>query len=128
MLQDDGYRADVEALRETCAERGVAVQTIKAVARRRWTADDPRRATRWYEPLRDAGAVGRAVRFVLAQPDLFLNSSSDGQLLRPILEAAGGDDATVAPSDAELAGDLDAFDMRAALRRRSARADLTCWV
>ena len=37
---------------------------------------------------RDVAALRRAVHFVLAEPGLFLNSSSDATLLRPILEAA----------------------------------------
>ncbi len=35
-LEDAQYRADVEHLLGVCAERRVAVQAIKAVARRRW--------------------------------------------------------------------------------------------
>ena len=111
LLRDEGYRSGFEALRETCAERRVAVQTIKAVARRRWAPDDASPHHSWYEPLVDPAAIARAVRFVLSQPDLFLNSSSDGRLLRPILEAAAGADATVAPPEAELAADVDAFAM-----------------
>ena len=109
LLQDEGYRADVETLREMCAERRVAVQTIKAVARRRWPSDDDSAHHSWYEPLHDGGAVGRAVRSVLSRPDLFLNSSSDGRLLRPTLEAASAADATVPPTDDELRHDVDAF-------------------
>lgn len=87
LLQEPTYAADLAALLAVCAARGVAVQTIKAVARRRWRGDAPRRFS-WYEPLRDPDAIARAVHFVLAQPDLFLNSSSDATLLRPTLEAA----------------------------------------
>src|ERR1700685_1627044 len=36
LVSDDRYRADVDALLEVCQQRGVAVQTIKSVARRRW--------------------------------------------------------------------------------------------
>ena len=36
LLQDEGYRADVEALLAVCRERGVAVQTIKSLTRRPW--------------------------------------------------------------------------------------------
>jgi aryl-alcohol dehydrogenase-like predicted oxidoreductase len=36
LLQDPSYRADVDELLELCAERNVAVQTIKSIARRRW--------------------------------------------------------------------------------------------
>lgn len=98
MLRDPTYAADLEALLALCEARGVAVQTIKAVARRRWQGDETRRFS-WYEPLRDPDAVARAVHFVLARPGLFLNSSSDATLLRPILTAAAqpvarpGDDA-----------------------------------
>jgi len=103
LLADDGYRRDVEALLEACAERRVAVQTIKSVARRRWPPghDGPRFS--WYEPLPPGDELARAVRFVLAQPGLFLNSSSDLRLLRPILEAADG--AGAAPGDADLLAD-----------------------
>jgi hypothetical protein len=98
----------VEALLELCANRQVAVQTIKSVARRRWpqTADGPRFS--WYEPLPAGEALERAVRFVLANAQLFLNSSSDLRLLRPILEAAstGGP----RPSDEELR--RDAVDLQ----------------
>ncbi len=106
LLRDDGYRADVDGLLATCAERGIAVQTIKAVARRRW-ADDEEPHFSWYEPLADPDALARAVRFVLSRPTLFLNSSSDARLLRPTLEAvlAGGP----APTDDELEADQQAF-------------------
>ena len=113
LLQDDTYRADFEALRQTCAARGVAVQTIKSVARRRWQQDDASPHHSWYEPLADAAAIGRAVRFVLSQPGLFLNSSSDGRLLRPTLEAASAPDATVAPTGVELRRDVDVFGVEA---------------
>src|SRR5215472_7212135 len=36
IMSDDRYRSDMEALLAVCAQRGVAVQTIKSVARRRW--------------------------------------------------------------------------------------------
>ena len=82
------YRSDVERLLSSCAERRIAVQTIKSVARRRWPADAEGPRHSWYEPLPDGAALGRAVAYVLGRPGLFLNSSSDLSLLRPILEAA----------------------------------------
>ncbi|HEY8058283.1 MAG TPA: aldo/keto reductase [Acidimicrobiales bacterium] len=87
LLQDEAYRADVGGLLDTCAERGVAIQAIKAVARRRWT-DDTEPHFSWYQPLGDDEAIARAVRFVLGQPGLFLNSSSDAHLLTPVIAAA----------------------------------------
>ncbi|MBV8981991.1 MAG: aldo/keto reductase, partial [Acidimicrobiia bacterium] len=108
LMAQPGYRHDVEALLETCAERNVAVQTIKAVARRRWPDGDDGRHFSWYEPLDDGGAIDRAVRYVLSNPQLFLNSSSDGRLLRPTLDAASAPRATTRPADDELQADVDA--------------------
>jgi len=105
VMSDLGYRADVEELLEVCAGRRVAVQTIKAVARRRW-ADDSRPHFSWYEPLADAAALDRAVRYVLARPQLFLDTSSDARLLRPILEAASAPSAGASPSDEEMEADV----------------------
>ena len=51
----------------------------------------------------------RAVHFVLARPGLFLNSSSDATLLRPILTAAG--EAIEAPADALMEADVAAQAM-----------------
>jgi aryl-alcohol dehydrogenase-like predicted oxidoreductase len=87
MLGIDQYRADAEALIKLCNERGVAVQTIKSAARRRWQNGNERKFS-WYEPLRDRDALRRAVHFILSRPGLFLNSSSDTTILRDILEAA----------------------------------------
>ena len=108
VLRDAGYRADVEALLAECEQRGVAVQTIKSVARRRWPdVTEPHYS--WYEPLADGDALVRAVRYVLGRPGLFLNSSSDARLLRPILEAAalGGPP----PSDEQMAADVERHDI-----------------
>ena len=109
LLRNEGYRADVESLLAVCEERNVAVQTIKSVARRRWV-DDSQPRFAWYEPLSDGGALARAVRFVLGRPRLFLNSSSDARLLRPILEAASSGGAV--PSDPELEADVAELDMQ----------------
>jgi aryl-alcohol dehydrogenase-like predicted oxidoreductase len=109
LLHNETYRADVEALLETCAARRVAVQTIKSVARRRWTgadADVPHFS--WYEPLTDGPAVTRAVRYVLARPQMFLNTSSDARVLATILEAAAAAAGGPAPTDAEMEADIAA--------------------
>jgi aryl-alcohol dehydrogenase-like predicted oxidoreductase len=106
MLGTEEYASDLEALLALCRERGVAVQTIKSIARRRWQESEGRRFS-WYEPLTDPGAVTRAVQFVLGRPGLFLNSSSDATLLRPIL-AAASQPARVPPS-AALADDVTRF-------------------
>jgi aryl-alcohol dehydrogenase-like predicted oxidoreductase len=102
MMQNPGYRQDVEELLALCAERNVAVQTIKSIARRRWP-ENPTRRFSWYEPIDDPDALARAVNYVLARPGLFLNTSSDARLLPQALTAAGG--AIAAPSDEEMEAD-----------------------
>ena len=106
LLRDRSYRADVDALRAVCVERGVAVQTIKAVARGRWP-DPAMGRFSWYEPITDADAIGRAVRHVLGNDDLFLNTSSDARLLQAVLDAANGD--LTLPTDDEMDADAEAL-------------------
>jgi aryl-alcohol dehydrogenase-like predicted oxidoreductase len=103
MMALPDYRADTEALLSLCADRGVAVQTIKSVARRRWAdADqDPRFA--WYHPLPAGAALDRAVAYVLGRDQLFLNSSSDARLLPAIIAAAQGE--ISCPSEEALLAD-----------------------
>ena len=110
LLRNAGYRAAVEELLEVCATRQVAVQTIKSLARRRWDDADEERRFSWYKPVEDLDVLGRAVRFVLANPQVFLNTSSDARLLRPALEAATAGGAT--PTDAEMAADALAQGMQ----------------
>ena len=108
MMQEPEYAAAFERLVALCQARGVPVQTIKSVARRRWR-EAPERRFSWYEPLRDAEAIRHAVHFVLARPGLFLNSSSDASVLRPILDAAN--EAAALPSPAALQADVARFAM-----------------
>ena len=103
MFAQAEYRHDFEKLYATCRERGVAFQTIKSIARRRWSPDDDEPRHSWYRPIRDLGALQRAVRFVLSRPGVFLNTSSDTTLLRATLEAAAT--AGAAPTEAELRDD-----------------------
>jgi aryl-alcohol dehydrogenase-like predicted oxidoreductase len=113
LLQNYAYRADVERLLALCHERQVAVQTIKAIARRRWPeakrAPGEQRQS-WYEPLSDPAAIARAMHFVLAQRQLFIDSSSALDQLPHVLAAA---EDVRAPNEAELAADLNTFEMTA---------------
>jgi aryl-alcohol dehydrogenase-like predicted oxidoreductase len=112
LLKNPAYRDDVESLLALCAERNVAVQTIKSMARRRWEDTnliEPHRS--WYEPIDDGDPVGRALRFVLSRDQLFLNTSSDTRLLRTTLAFADGA-VGPAPSDAEMEADVLAMDIR----------------
>ncbi|GAC1486747.1 MAG: aldo/keto reductase [Candidatus Limnocylindrales bacterium] len=107
-LRDPAYAADVASLRSLCDERGVATQTIKAITLGPWPDPVPQRST-WYEPLTDQADIDTAVRYVLAQPGLFLNAPSDIGLLAKVLDAA--DRGGPAPSDA----DADALIARRAM-------------
>lgn len=106
LLRIEAYRADVEALRDLCAARGVAVQTIKAIARGRWPERTGAEFS-WYEPLTAPDAITRAVRFVLAEDDLFVDTTSDARLLPLLVEAASGD--LTRPTDADMDADIDAY-------------------
>ena len=104
MLAQPEYAQDFEDLYATCRERGIAFQTIKSVARRRWSEADEGPRHSWYHPIRDGVALRRAVHFVLARPDVFLNTSSDTTLLRPTLEAAA--ELPADPGDAAMVDDV----------------------
>ncbi|NND73995.1 MAG: aldo/keto reductase [Ilumatobacter sp.] len=103
LLDNPSYRDDVDTLLAMCADRDVAAQTIKSIARGRWGDAEGKRFS-WYEPLTDADAIGRAVRHVLSDPRLFLNTTSDARLLPMIVAAADGDISR--PSDEELRADI----------------------
>ena len=112
LLEHAGYRADVDALLAVCDERRVAVQTIKSIARRRWTDDDTRPRHSWYEPLDDVDAIGRAVRFVLSHEQVFLNTTSDGGVLPDVRAAAATAQVGERPDGAALAADVLGQGMR----------------
>jgi aryl-alcohol dehydrogenase-like predicted oxidoreductase len=108
-MTDDAYRADVEELLAVCAANEVAVQTIKAAARRRWREDDQRRRFSWYEPVGDDAALARAVQWVLGNPQVFLNTTSDAKVMARELEVAEGD--LTRPADDAMAADVATHDM-----------------
>jgi aryl-alcohol dehydrogenase-like predicted oxidoreductase len=81
------YAENFEALLKTCAERKVAVQTIKSIALRPWLERKHTRTT-WYEPLEDQSNIDLAVWWVLGRPGVFLNTVGDVELLPSVLDAA----------------------------------------
>jgi aryl-alcohol dehydrogenase-like predicted oxidoreductase len=98
--QDERYSEAFEELLAECAERGVAVQTIKSLSKGRWQSDDHHSAP-WYEPITDPAAIRTAVAWTLARPGVFLNTVSDVNLLEHVLAAAA--DPGVPPSDEQMA-------------------------
>ncbi len=97
--QDSHYTANFDAVAALCAERGVAVQTIKAIARRPWSGRAQTHTT-WYEPLQEQADIDLAVHWVLGRPGVFLNTVGDLSLLPKVLDAA--DRFTGRPDDARM--------------------------
>lgn len=108
LLERTDYRADVEALLDLCAQRQVAVQTIKSIARGRWSGSREGKFS-WYEPLTDPAAIARAVRYVLGNPHVFLNTTSDATLLPTVLAAVAEAADFARPTADELRADLETF-------------------
>jgi aryl-alcohol dehydrogenase-like predicted oxidoreductase len=106
-MQDPRYADTFEALAAVCAERDVALQTIKSLARRRW---DGRRhtAATWYEPLREQPDIDLAVHWVLGRPEAFLLTTGDVEILPRLLDAAERYERR--PSDEDMAGLADRID------------------
>jgi aryl-alcohol dehydrogenase-like predicted oxidoreductase len=87
MMRNPQYAAEFESLMGVCQERGVAVQTIKSIARGPWGKKTRIRAV-WYEPLESPEAIDKAVHWVLGRPGIFLNTAGDVNLLSKVLDAA----------------------------------------
>jgi aryl-alcohol dehydrogenase-like predicted oxidoreductase len=87
MSRNASYIADFEALVAVCAERGAAVQTIKAITRGPWGDQEPT-ANTWYEPLTDQDAIDIAVSWVLGRDGVFLNTVGDIHILPKVIDAA----------------------------------------
>ncbi len=87
MMQDPHYAAAFERVAAVCAERNVAVVTIKSIARRPWWGRQRTRST-WYQPFEDQSDIDSAVHWALARPGIFLASVGDIHLLPKVLDAA----------------------------------------
>lgn len=107
MMRIPQYAVDVAALLKACADRGVAVQTIKSLAVGPWR-EMPTRST-WYEPLEAQADIDAAVHWVLGRPEVFLNTAGDVCLLPRVLEAAGRFEHR--PSEAEIQAAVDRCGM-----------------
>jgi aryl-alcohol dehydrogenase-like predicted oxidoreductase len=88
-MQDERYATEFEALAAICAERGVAMQTIKSIALAPWNGR-PQTASTWYEPLTDPADIDLAVKWVLGREGVFLNTVGDVTVLPHVLAAAEG--------------------------------------
>jgi aryl-alcohol dehydrogenase-like predicted oxidoreductase len=93
------YAACFFRLTALCAERQIAVQTIKSIARKPWAGRE-RTATTWYEPLTGWEDISKAVSWLLSHEGIFLNTVGDATILPKVLEAASHPGPR--PSDREM--------------------------
>jgi aryl-alcohol dehydrogenase-like predicted oxidoreductase len=99
LLQNPDYARDFNNLISYCAERNIAVQTIKSIARGLW-GNKPRSHVTWYEPLTDDESISKSVHWVLGRADIFLIAVGDIQVLPKFLTAAANYQSP--PSDEEM--------------------------
>jgi aryl-alcohol dehydrogenase-like predicted oxidoreductase len=107
-MQDPRYADRFEALAAVCAERNVALQTIKSLAHRRWDGR-AKTASTWYEPLREQPDIDLAVHWVLGRPEAFLLTTGDVEILPRLLDAAERFEQR--PRDDEMAALADRRDV-----------------
>lgn len=107
MYDNERYRNGFEDLVAQCKTRQVAVQTIKSIARGPWGTTVKNRNP-WYQPLEAQADIDRAIHWVMARGDVFINTVGDIDLLPRVLDAAS-----------RFAGAPSDEDMRAMLEERS---------
>jgi aryl-alcohol dehydrogenase-like predicted oxidoreductase len=107
-MKHEAYAADFERVMTVCRERNVAVQTIKSISRG-LLKDAPAKYTMWYDPLDQQEAINHAVRWVLGNPNVFLNSAADVSLLPLILKAA--ETSGEQPSDKQMDADVAQYNI-----------------
>jgi len=105
-MKNSNYAADFKKLLAVCNTRNVAVQTIKSVSRGS-QGDAPKVYNMWYAPLDDQEAIDHTVHWVLANPQVFLNTPADITLLPKVLKAA--QKSQPKPSDETMEADIEKF-------------------
>jgi len=98
-MQMPYYAENFNALEATCLERGVAIQTIKSIAMRPWQAREHNRTT-WYQPLESQRDIDLATWWALGNPNVFVNTVGDVNLLPMVLDAASRFESR--PDDSEM--------------------------
>ncbi len=86
-MQDPRYAETFTGLAQMCQERNVALQTIKSLAYKPWEGREHTAST-WYEPLTEQADIDLAVSWVLSNPQTFLLTTGDVDVLPKLLDAA----------------------------------------
>jgi len=87
MMQNLRYAESFDKVLAVCKERDIAVQTIKGITRSPWNNMQQNRTT-WYRPLEEQADIDLAVHWVLGNPQVFLNTAGDINILPRTLSAA----------------------------------------
>ena len=87
MMQNPRYAEGFNKVLAVCKERKVAVQTIKGINRSPWK-DIQQNRTTWYRPLEEQADIDLAIHWVFGNPQVFLNTAGDINLLPLILDSA----------------------------------------
>ena len=87
MMQNPRYAKGFNKVLAVCKERNVAVQTIKGITRSPWK-DTQQNRTTWYRPLEEQADIDLATHWIFGNPQVFLNTAGDINILPRILEAA----------------------------------------
>ncbi|NLE75891.1 MAG: aldo/keto reductase [Chloroflexi bacterium] len=109
MMQNADFAADFARLTAVCQERNVALQTMKAVARRPWGVTQAW-GNSWYDPITDQADIDRAVHWMLARPGVFLSTIGEMEVLPKVLDAASR--FAGAPPDEEMREMVQRLEMQ----------------
>ena len=87
MMQNPLYAEGFNKVLAVCKERNIAVQTIKGITRSPWN-DIQQNRTTWYRPLEEQADIDLAMHWIFGNPQVFLNTAGDINILPRTLEAA----------------------------------------
>ncbi len=87
MMQNPRYAENFNKLLAVCKERNIAVQTIKGITCSPWN-DGQQNRTTWYRPLEEQADIDLAVHWIWGNPQVFLNTAGDIDILPRTLDAA----------------------------------------
>lgn len=87
MMQNPLYAENFNKVLAVCKGRNIAVQTIKGITRSPWN-DVQQNRTTWYRPLEEQADIDLATHWALGNPQVFLNTAGDINILPRILQAA----------------------------------------
>ena len=88
MMKNAEYRTEFEKLASLCEKRGIALQTIKTLAKGPKPENSKDNFATWYEPLSTPEDIKFAVHWALSNDQIFINTAGDIHLLPLILQAA----------------------------------------